>query len=51
MYSLPGAPASVYAVDVGYGQLDPGLRHDPRVVVLERVNIRLPARGNHPRAH
>ncbi|MGA9754783.1 MAG: TlyA family RNA methyltransferase [Desulfobaccales bacterium] len=30
----------VYAVDVGYGQLDAGLRHDPRVVVLERVNIR-----------
>jgi 23S rRNA (cytidine1920-2'-O)/16S rRNA (cytidine1409-2'-O)-methyltransferase len=30
----------VYAVDVGYGQLDAGLRRDPRVVVLERVNIR-----------
>ncbi len=30
----------VYAVDVGYGQLDPTLRRDPRVVVLERVNIR-----------
>ena len=30
----------VYAVDVGYGQLDAGLRNDPRVVVLERVNIR-----------
>ena len=30
----------VYAVDVGYGQLDATLRHDPRVVVLERVNIR-----------
>ena len=36
----------VYAVDVGYGQLDPSLRNDPRVVVLERVNIRyLPARA------
>jgi 23S rRNA (cytidine1920-2'-O)/16S rRNA (cytidine1409-2'-O)-methyltransferase len=34
----------VYAVDVGYGQLDLSLRSDPRVVVLERVNIRyLPA--------
>jgi 23S rRNA (cytidine1920-2'-O)/16S rRNA (cytidine1409-2'-O)-methyltransferase len=34
----------VYAVDVGYGQLDLSLRGDPRVVVLERVNIRyLPA--------
>jgi 23S rRNA (cytidine1920-2'-O)/16S rRNA (cytidine1409-2'-O)-methyltransferase len=30
----------VYAVDVGYGQLDAGLRNDPRVAVLERVNIR-----------
>jgi 23S rRNA (cytidine1920-2'-O)/16S rRNA (cytidine1409-2'-O)-methyltransferase len=27
-------------VDVGYGQLDAGLRSDPRVVALERVNIR-----------
>ncbi len=31
----------VYAVDVGYGQLDPRLREDPRVVVLERTNIRI----------
>ena len=30
----------VYAVDVGYGQLDWGLRNDQRVVVLERCNIR-----------
>ena len=30
----------VYAVDVGYGQLDYRLRHDPRVVVIERTNIR-----------
>lgn len=30
----------VYAVDVGYGQLDWMLRNDPRVVVLERTNIR-----------
>lgn len=30
----------VFAVDVGYGQLDMGLRSDPRVVVLERVNVR-----------
>lgn len=30
----------VYAVDVGYGQLDWRLRQDPRVVVLERRNIR-----------
>jgi 23S rRNA (cytidine1920-2'-O)/16S rRNA (cytidine1409-2'-O)-methyltransferase len=30
----------VYAVDVGYGQLDAKLRNDPRVVVMERVNAR-----------
>ncbi|HEA47444.1 MAG TPA: TlyA family RNA methyltransferase [bacterium] len=30
----------VYAVDVGYGQLAWRLRRDPRVVVLERRNIR-----------
>ena len=30
----------VYAVDVGYGQLAWSLRSDPRVVVLERENIR-----------
>ena len=30
----------VYAIDVGYGQLAWGLRQDPRVVVLERENIR-----------
>ncbi len=30
----------VYAVDVGYGQLAWRLRTDPRVVVLERTNIR-----------
>jgi 23S rRNA (cytidine1920-2'-O)/16S rRNA (cytidine1409-2'-O)-methyltransferase len=30
----------VYAVDVGYGQLDWKLRQDPRVVVIERFNAR-----------
>ena len=30
----------VYSVDCGYGQLDWKLRNDPRVVVLERRNIR-----------
>ena len=30
----------VYAVDVGYGQLDWKIRNDSRVVVLERSNIR-----------
>ncbi len=32
--------AKVIAVDVGYGQLDWKLRNDPRVVVLEKTNIR-----------
>jgi len=30
----------VYAVDVGYGQLDIKLRNDPRVTLLEKTNIR-----------
>ena len=30
----------VYAVDVGYGQLHYKLRGDPRVVVMERTNVR-----------
>src|SRR5262249_7083275 len=30
----------IYAVDVGYGQLDWKLRTDPRVVVLEKTNAR-----------
>ena len=41
---LAHGAARVYAVDVGYGQLDAGLRNDARVVVMERVNARhLPA--------
>ena len=31
---------SVYAIDVGYGQLHYRLRIDPRVIVMERVNAR-----------
>ena len=30
----------VFAIDVGYGQLDYKIRSDPRVVVMERTNIR-----------
>ncbi len=37
---LQRGAARVYALDVGYGQLDAGLRADPRVVVMERVNAR-----------
>jgi len=32
----------VYAIDVGYGQLDYRLRQDKRVVVMERINARNP---------
>ncbi len=38
----------VYAVDVGFGQLDWRLRKDPRVVVLERENIRYLSRSAVP---
>lgn len=37
---LQNNAAKVYAVDVGYGQLDWKLRQDPRVIVLERTNAR-----------
>ncbi len=37
---LQRGAAKVYAVDVGHGQLAWKLRTDPRVVVLERFNIR-----------
>lgn len=30
----------VFCIDVGYGQLDWSLRNDPRVVVMERTNVR-----------
>lgn len=37
---LQRGAAKVYAIDVGYGQLDYRLRQDSRVVVLERTNVR-----------
>lgn len=37
---LQRGAARVYAVDVGYGQLDYRLRTDPRVIVLDRTNVR-----------
>jgi len=37
---LQRGAARVYAVDVGYGQLAWKLREDPRVICLERTNIR-----------
>lgn len=37
---LQNGAAKVYAIDVGYGQLDYRLRVDPRVVNMEKTNIR-----------
>ena len=37
---LQAGAARVVALDVGYGQLHPMLRADPRVTVLERTNVR-----------
>lgn len=37
---LQRGAARVVALDVGYGQLHPRIRDDPRVTVLERVNVR-----------
>src|SRR5207249_4688060 len=37
---LQGGAARLIALDVGYGQLHPRIREDPRVVVLERTNAR-----------
>ena len=36
---LDSGASRVYAVDAGYGQLLGSLRQDPRVVVLERLNL------------
>ena len=37
---LQNGAARVYAVDVGYGQLDYRLRQDPRVICMEKTNFR-----------
>lgn len=37
---LQNGAVKVYSVDVGHGQLDWKLRNDPRVVCMERTNIR-----------
>jgi 23S rRNA (cytidine1920-2'-O)/16S rRNA (cytidine1409-2'-O)-methyltransferase len=45
---LQRGAARVTAVDVGYGQLHPRLRGDPRVTVLERTNARALAELPYP---
>jgi len=37
---LQAGAKQVYGVDVGYGQVDWGLRNDPRVILRERTNLR-----------
>lgn len=37
---LKNGARKVYSIDVGYGQLDWSLRNDPRVVNMEKVNVR-----------
>ncbi|MBZ0283304.1 MAG: TlyA family RNA methyltransferase [Anaerolineae bacterium] len=37
---IQNGAARVYAIDVGYGQIDYRLRRDSRVMVLERINAR-----------
>lgn len=45
---LQRGASRVYAVDVGYGQLDWKLRNDPRVIVLEKLNARFLSREQIP---
>lgn len=37
---LQRGAARVYAIDVGYGQLASRLRNDPRVIAIDRTNVR-----------
>jgi 23S rRNA (cytidine1920-2'-O)/16S rRNA (cytidine1409-2'-O)-methyltransferase len=37
---LQAGAERVYGIDVGYGQVDWGLRNDPRVILRERTNLR-----------
>jgi 23S rRNA (cytidine1920-2'-O)/16S rRNA (cytidine1409-2'-O)-methyltransferase len=48
--ALQNGAQRVYAVDVGYGQLDWSLRNDPRVINLERTNIRYLSKNELPEA-
>jgi 23S rRNA (cytidine1920-2'-O)/16S rRNA (cytidine1409-2'-O)-methyltransferase len=45
---LQRGAVKVYAVDVGYGQLDAKLRGDPRVILREKVNARSLSRQDVP---
>ena len=43
---LQNGASKVYAIDVGYGQLDWKLREDPRVVCMEKTNFRYVTPGD-----
>ena len=45
---LQNGASHVYAIDVGYGQLDWKIRNDPRVTVMERTNARYLTREQVP---
>jgi len=45
---LKNGAEKVYAIDVGYGQLDWRLRNDPRVVTMERTNVRYLSKNDIP---
>lgn len=45
---LKRGASKVYAVDVGYGQLDLTLRNDPRVSIKEKTNARYLKEGDFP---
>lgn len=45
---LKNGASKVYAIDVGYGQLDYSLRIDPRVINIEKTNIRYLDTDNFP---
>ncbi len=45
---LQNGAAKVYAIDVGYGQLDWSLRNDERVICMERTNFRYLTRDDIP---
>ncbi len=45
---LQNGAKRVYAIDVGYGQLDWKLRNDKRVINIERTNIRYMSRDHIP---
>ncbi len=37
---LQSGAAKIYGIDVGYGQVHEKIRNDPRVIVMERTNLR-----------